>query len=386
MSYVRLNAPLSETITNASGGAVDIVAYPAGRQPAVLGRLAPGQTQSFAVVEGDPVCAFDPVTRVELCRFVAGHGPFVVGGRGGPSSSSSSVYLPGGSSTALAVRPPTMPVPGGGDGTSTGKVKSRLSAIGNAAGQLRSMMDHANSDFRGRMHVSLRPGRTPGGPHKAPPPGGDPDRNKFEQLRVAVKGRLNFIRDAAKEVSVHLVMGDVPPEDQRSISVELTLTLDKVKAALGAIESFRVVEVYPPLPGNECCLALCCGAPPPDPVVPHSLINDPEIGNCIAEIKHHLDTENLNLSNMKVRMSADLGGSFTVGGSADLGYDNSARERTMRATSAMASMMPPAPVQEKLPTYSTPLTAGPPPPSYTTPSYGATTSNSYEPSYTYAYQ
>jgi len=351
MAYQRLGTPISQLVTNGASIAVDVVAYPAGRQPMVLGRLAPGQSQSFNMVAGDSVRAFNPATRAELASFVAGKGPMTIpGGRGAPASFAPQPTSPaptygagggGGSSTIL-----TMPLDDA-DQSSLARIRARLKIISGLAIKLHDVVEHGNRDLQGRMRVSLRPNQ----PQKkgAAPPAPEPDHQRFNQVRDALIPMLKTVRDAAKEISVHMVMGNLTSEEQRLLAVDLTLVLDKLKEALEAIESFRVIEVYPPLPPTGCCC--CTSPPPPDPVVMHALLNDRMIASYVGEIKKNLDTDGLNLSNMKIKMSADLGGSFTVGGNSELGFDNAGGTKTSRAAVGGAGD-PPA--------YAAPIPSGPP--------------------------
>jgi len=334
MAYQRLGAPISQLVTNGASIAVDVVAFPAGRQPLVLGRLAPGQAQSFTVVAGDSIRAFNPATRAELASFIAGKGPMTIpGGHGAPAmfapqpASPAPSYGGGGGGSATIV---TMPLDDA-DPSSIGKIRSRLKLISGHAINMNDVVESGNRDMQGRMRVNLRPNQTQ--KNGAAPLATEPDRQRFNQIRDALIPMLKTVRDAAKEISVHMVMGNLTAEEQRMLAVDLTLVLDKLKEAFQAIESFRVIEVYPPLPSAGCCSS----TPPPDPVVMHALVNDRMIASYLAEIKKNLDTDGLNLSNMKIKMSADLGGSFTVGGNSQLGFDNAAREKTVRATAAASA-------------------------------------------------
>jgi len=332
-------ATVTEPVTNNSGVPIDVVAYPAGRPPAVLGRLNPGQTQSFMMVSGDVIKAFDPATHQALGDFRAGTGAIVVGGAASASSpygassypSASSPYPPSSptsptlqssSSSAVLLVSPL-------DNPSIVKIKDLLqNVIATQSKALIAQFETLASEMRGQIQCT-RPPR--------PPNMIQAQERRYLDFRQMVINILKLIREAAKEISVHLIMGDITADQQRSIALDLTLALDKLKEAFNLIEKHEMLEVYPPKE-KSCCCCCCCGNGPGDPIVVHKLTDDPTLAGVLGEIKKNLDTEGLNLDNMKVKMT-DLGGSFTVGGKSDVGFDNSAKERAMRATTAQAMSM-----------------------------------------------
>ena len=336
-------ATVTEPVTNNSGVAIDVVAYPVGRPPAVLGRLNPGQTQSFTMVSGDVIKAFDPATHQSLGDYRAGTGAIVVGGAaspygGSPYPAASSPYTPSSptspapplvlsasSSAVLTVSPL--------DNPSIVKIKDLLqNTIAHQSKALIAQFETLGSETRNQFLCE----RPPRPPHMI-----QAQEKRYLDFRQMVINTLKIIREAAKEVSVHLIMGDITADQQRSIALDLTLSLDKLKEAFSLIEKHEMLEVYPPKKQKDCCTyccGACCSRGPSDPTVIHKLTDDPTLAGLLNEIKKNLDTEGLNLDNMKVKMT-DLGGSFTVGGKSDVGFDNSAKERAMRATTAQAMGM-----------------------------------------------
>ena len=374
-----------------------MVAYPAGRGSVLLLQLAPYGSGQVKALQGDIVRAIEPSSNSVLGEFTAGRGTMVVGNY--PASAAAPSYgyppppsgMPGGwgppppqtygwappvaQAAAFAQVPrapaPNTPAPAPAasaaadattddDGSAGSTLKTRIQGMmQRLRSQSRALSNLVESETL-QLKETLRtiavaasasakqPKQKKGGKKNgndltskvADIPGQATFEARWRAFLDGVRGRLKSMKLLSKEMSVNMVMGQMSPEDHKSMSAELALMLDGIREALQLVDQCRISATVAAPPAAP---AGCCGGAEEEEEpreLAYALTDDISSQAYLSDIRQNFNVKDLNLGNMKIALGSDLGGTYTVGGQTNFSYDTSAENHINRATKTPTAKTP----------------------------------------------
>ena len=377
-----------------------MVAYPAGRGSVLLLQLAPYGSGQVKALQGDILRAIEPSSNGVLAEFTAGSGPFFVvdnsngaypaaapsygypppptgmpGGWGPPPPQNYGWAPPVAPAAAFAQVPrapaPNTPAPAPAAAAAAAATDDDGSAGSTLKTRIQGMMQRLRSQSRAlsnlvesetlQLKETLRTiavaasaaAKQPKKKKKEGKKNGNdltskvadiPGQATFEARWRAfldgVRGRLKSMKLLSKEMSVNMVMGQMSPEDHKSMSAELALMMDGIREALQLVDQCRISATVAAPPAAP---AGCCGAAEEEEEpreLAYALTDDISIQAYLSDIRQNFNVKDLNLGNMKIALGSDLGGTYTVGGQTNFSYDTSAENHINRATKTPTAKTP----------------------------------------------